>query len=150
MTKICQPGTLERAIVIATEAHAGQTDKAGQPYILHPLRVMTSLGVNAGQPLRIVAVLHDVLEDCEAWTPNLLRAEGFDPRIVEAVEAITKRKHVETYGEYIQRVRANPLARLVKIADIEDNLHPDRAWRLNPDQCWKYGLAIGELRRPNL
>lgn len=66
--------TLERAIVIAAEAHAGITDKGGAPYILHPLRMMMDL---TSAEERIVAVLHDVCEDCPGWTFERLRGEGF-------------------------------------------------------------------------
>jgi (p)ppGpp synthase/HD superfamily hydrolase len=69
--------TLERAIVIAAEGHAGATDKAGAPYILHPLRMMLRL---SSPEERIVAVLHDVVEDCPGWTFDRLRNEGFPRR----------------------------------------------------------------------
>jgi (p)ppGpp synthase/HD superfamily hydrolase len=66
--------TLERAIAIAAEAHAGQVDKAGAPYVLHPLRMMLRM---SSIDERIVAVLHDVCEDCPGWTFDRLRREGF-------------------------------------------------------------------------
>ena len=75
--------TLERAIVIAAEAHAGMTDKAGAPYILHPLRMMMDL---TSPEERIVAVLHDVCEDCPGWTFERLRGEGFSEEILAAKE----------------------------------------------------------------
>jgi (p)ppGpp synthase/HD superfamily hydrolase len=71
--------TLERAIAIAAEAHAGQTDKAGAPYLLHPLRMM--MGLTSIEE-RIVAVLHDVCEDCPGWTLERLRGEGFTKEIL--------------------------------------------------------------------
>ena len=79
-------GTLERAIEIATDAHRGQLDKAGNDYIGHPLRVMAM-----GQTMeeKIVGVLHDVVED-SAWTFEQLAAEGFSPRIIEALRCVTK------------------------------------------------------------
>jgi (p)ppGpp synthase/HD superfamily hydrolase len=79
--------TLERAIAIAAEAHAGQVDKAGQAYILHPLRVMLRMG-SAHE--RMAAVLHDVVEDTPVSLPRLL-AEGFAPEVIAAVDALTKR-----------------------------------------------------------
>ena len=112
--------TLERAIVIAAEAHAGQRDKAGDPYILHPLRVM--LAVTAPEE-RIVAVLHDVVEDT-SWTLDALRAEGFSNEVVAAVDAMTRRDG-EDYFEFVRRAVAHPIARPVKIADLRDNM--DRA-----------------------
>ena len=109
--------TLERAIALAAEAHAGQVDKAGAPYILHPLRLL--LAVDTPEE-RIVAVLHDVVEDTP-WTLEALRAEGFTQEVVDAVEALTKRAG-ESYEAFIDRVAANPLARRVKRADLTDNL----------------------------
>ena len=79
-------GNLERAIEIAASAHRGQTDKGGQPYILHPIRVM--LRMNTAEE-RIAAVLHDVVEDSE-WTFDALTEEGFSPAVVEALRALTK------------------------------------------------------------
>ena len=82
-------GTLERAIVIAATVHDGQVDKAGAPYILHPLRLMVGLST---MDERIVAVLHDVIEDSEGRvTADTLLAEGFAAKIVAAVSALTKR-----------------------------------------------------------
>ena len=113
--------TLERAIGIAAEAHAGQTDKGGAPYILHPLRVM--MGVE-GERARIAAVLHDVVEDT-AWTFDDLRREGFDEAVVAALDGLTRREG-ETYLDFCRRAAGNELARQVKLADIDDNLDPAR------------------------
>lgn len=113
--------TLERAIAIAAQAHAGKTDKAGAPYILHPLRVM--LGVQDA-PARIAAVLHDVVED-STWTLDQLRAEGFAPDVVAAVDALTKRKG-ESYEDFVRRAGQDPIAHRVKLADIADNMDPSR------------------------
>jgi (p)ppGpp synthase/HD superfamily hydrolase len=113
--------TLERAIEIAARAHSGQRDKAGAPYILHPLRVMLRAATDAE---RIAAVLHDVVEDSD-WTFDQLRAEGFAPEVVEAVDALTRRPG-ETYEEFVLRAGAHPLARRVKLADLADNSDPNR------------------------
>lgn len=113
--------TLERAIAIAAEAHTGQTDKAGAPYILHPLRVMLRQTTLAAQ---IVAALHDVVED-SAWTLAQLRAEGFTPEIIAAVDAMTRRAD-EEYEAFVLRAGSNPLARPVKLADLDDNLDQTR------------------------
>lgn len=116
--------TLNRAIEIAAAAHAGQVDKAGRPYILHPLRVM--LAVSAGpEPVTIAAVLHDVLEDCEDWTAGRLAAEGFAPGIIAALKALTRRPG-ETYDGFVERCRADPIARTVKLADLADNMDRSR------------------------
>jgi (p)ppGpp synthase/HD superfamily hydrolase len=113
--------TLERAISIAAEAHAGQVDKAGAPYILHPLRVMLRL---KSFEARVVAVLHDVVEDT-AWTLERLRAEGFSPSVIAALDALTRRDH-ETYEAFVHRAARHPIAREVKLADLQDNLDPSR------------------------
>jgi (p)ppGpp synthase/HD superfamily hydrolase len=109
--------TLERAIAIAADGHAGVTDKGGAPYILHPLRMMLSL---SSPDERIVAVLHDVCEDCEGWTLNRLRDEGFSPHIIAALDSVTKRDG-EDYEAFTLRAAANPVGRRVKLADLADN-----------------------------
>ena len=109
--------TLERAIAIAAEAHAGMTDKAGAPYILHPLRMMMDL---TSAEERIVAVLHDVCEDCPGWTFERLRGEGFSEEILAALDSVTKREG-ETYEEFALRAAINPIGRRVKLADLRDN-----------------------------
>ena len=109
--------TLERAIVIAVEGHSGAKDKGGQPYILHPLRVMLSF---PSPEERIVAVLHDVCEDCPGWTLERLRAEGFSGRVITALDAVTKREG-EDYKAFIARAAADPIGRRVKLADLQDN-----------------------------
>ncbi len=109
--------TLERAIAIAAEAHAGQIDKAGAPYVLHPLRMMLSLKTPEE---RIVAVLHDVCEDCPGWTFDRLRNEGFSDEILEALDSVTKRDG-EDYFDFARRAGANEVGRSVKLADLRDN-----------------------------
>jgi len=108
--------TLERAIAIAAQAHAGQTDKAGAPYILHPLRMMLTLETEAE---RIVAVLHDVVEDTPV-TLDDLRAERFTDEILAALESVTKRDG-EDYEAFVLRAGQNPIGRRVKLADLRDN-----------------------------
>jgi (p)ppGpp synthase/HD superfamily hydrolase len=112
---------LERAIRLAVQAHAGQTDKAGAPYILHPLRVMLKLQAATEM---ITGVLHDVLEDTP-WTEADLRREGFAEEILAALDCLTRRPG-ESYDDFITRVAGNPLARKVKLADLEDNLNLER------------------------
>ncbi len=109
--------TLERAIAIAAEAHAGQVDKAGAPYLLHPLRMM--LRVSSVEE-RIVAVLHDVCEDCPGWSFDRLKAEGFSDRILAALDSVTKRDG-EDYESFVRRAVADPIGRSVKLADLSDN-----------------------------
>jgi len=108
---------LERAIAIAVEGHSGQVDKAGEPYILHPLRVMLSC---ATEDERIVGVLHDVVEDCPGWTFERLREEGFSDTVLAALEAVTHREG-ETYEAFVERAAANPVGLRVKLGDLRDN-----------------------------
>jgi (p)ppGpp synthase/HD superfamily hydrolase len=110
---------LQRAIEIAVEAHRGMTDKGGNPYILHPLRVMQSLFTEEEQ---IVVVLHDVVEDCEGWTFARLKNEGFSENVLEALASVTKSNDDKNYDEFINRALKNSIGRKVKIADIVDNL----------------------------
>jgi len=117
--------TLEQAIALAVKAHAGQTDKAGAPYILHPLRVMFRL---AGETAQIVGVLHDVVEDSEV-TFDDLRAMGFGEDALAALDGVTRRAG-ETYAEFVERSAQNPVSLQVKRADLEDNMD---ARRLSPD-----------------
>ena len=84
---------LERAIEIAVEAHKGQVDKGGSPYILHPFRVMMSVDLELE---KIVAVLHDVVEDSN-WTFEALLAEGFSIEVIEALKSVTKNSDNEDY-----------------------------------------------------
>ena len=110
--------TLRRAIEIATEAHRGQKDKAGNDYIEHPLRVM-----EAGRTMeeKITGVLHDVVEDSD-WTFAMLEAEGFSKEIVDALRCVTKLSESEPYDKFITRIKKNPLAVSVKLNDLSDNM----------------------------
>jgi len=113
--------TLEKAIIIAAQAHDGQTDKAGEPYILHPLRMMLRLSSIED---RITAVLHDVVEDSDISLEDL-RAEGFSEKIIEAIHSVTKESG-ESYEDFINRAASNPIARRVKLVDLEDNSNLSR------------------------
>lgn len=110
--------TLQRAIEIATEAHKGQYDKAGNDYIGHPLRVM-EMGKTENE--KIVGVLHDVVEDTD-WTFEALAAEGFSEEVIAALRCVTKLSENENYDDFIDRVKKNPLAVAVKINDLSDNM----------------------------
>lgn len=110
--------TLQRAIEIATDAHKGQYDKAGNDYIGHPLRVM-EMGKTENE--KIVGVLHDVVEDTD-WTFEALAAEGFSEEVIAALRCVTKLSENENYDDFIERVKKNPLAVAVKINDLSDNM----------------------------
>lgn len=108
---------LERAISIAVEAHRGQKDKNGKPYILHPISVMGKVDTESE---KIVAVLHDVVEDTD-WTFDDLKKEGFPQEIIDALDGVTKREG-EEYEDFVNRSAKNPISRRIKLADLEDNM----------------------------
>src|SRR2546426_247378 len=108
--------TLEDAILLAAQAHLGQRDKNGQPYILHPLRVMLRLDTEAA---KIVGVLHDVIEDTK-YTRADLQKMGYSDEILQALDGVTKRAG-ESYEAFVLRAKANPISKQVKLADLEDN-----------------------------
>lgn len=112
---------LSKAILIATTAHENQVDKAGAPYIFHPLRVMLSLETIKQQ---ICGVLHDVIEDTPV-TLEKLKALGFEEEIITALDALTRRTN-ESYDDFISRVLENQLACHVKLADLSDNMNLSR------------------------
>ena len=113
--------TIERAIEIAATAHAGQRDKAGQAYILHPLRVMLRVD---GEHEQMAAVLHDVVEDTSITIDDLAR-EGFPIEVLRAIAALTKLPG-ETRLEAAARAAADPIARKVKLADNAENMDLSR------------------------
>ena len=127
--------TLERAVAFAAEAHEGQTDKAGAPYILHVLRVVLACPPGDAQ---IVAALHDVVEDTD-WTLDDLRERGFSETVVQSVDAVTRRSD-ETYMGFITRAELDPIGRIVKLADVCDNSSPLRMAALGDS-------ALGMQRR---
>jgi len=135
---------IEQAIQIAVEAHLGQRDKVGQPYILHPLRMMLRMETDWE---RIVAILHDVVEDTPITLADLRRA-GFPKAVLAPVDCLTKREG-ESYAQFIQRAKANPIARRVKMADLEDNMDLRRLPRVTAadhKRLEKYRRALAELR----
>jgi (p)ppGpp synthase/HD superfamily hydrolase len=118
--------TLEKAIEIAARAHTGQVQKNGLPYILHPLRIMFQVDLLED---KMVAVLHDVVEDTDV-TLDDLRQAGFSEEVVEGVRLMT-RVDGQDYGEYIEAIKANPIARNVKLADMRNNIDLLRIPELN-------------------
>lgn len=105
------------ALELAVEKHKNQTDKAGNPYILHPLHVMENVNSKEG---KIVAILHDIIEDTDITEDYLLKI-GLPKRIVDAVVALTRSEDMD-YQEYIKNLSSNPLAKEVKLADLEHNM----------------------------
>lgn len=127
-----------RAEKIARKAHEGQLRRGGQPYIAHIERVVQSLE-GEDQDVLDTAWLHDVIEDTPHTKESLIN-EGIHRHIINAVVAMTHDKH-QPYDEYILQVRANPMSRIVKIADIIDNLSDNPTDR----QTEKYKKAVAVL-----
>ena len=136
---------LDRAIELAKQHHEGQTDKAGKPYIEHPLRVMSQV---ESEEEKIVAVLHDIVEDTDISLDDL-RNEGFSEKVVSAVECLTKQDG-ENYDSYIERISFNPLAVKIKLADLEDNSDLTRLPEVTDkdlERIEKYDKALEKLTR---
>ncbi|GAA3969953.1 HD domain-containing protein [Allohahella marinimesophila] len=134
---------LDKAIAIATRAHAGQTDKGGNPYILHVLRVMMQF---EDHDEMIVAVLHDVVEDTGLSAADLEKY-GFSEEIIASVDCLSRQRG-ESYDSFLNRIAQDDLARRVKIADIKDNLNLTRLDQLsNRDiaRARKYHKALKVL-----
>lgn len=140
--------SIESGILIATKAHRGQVDLGGNPYVLHPLRVMAGFTYLPFNPIpyrsiefMLAAVLHDVVEDSD-WTLDRLHEAMCPFPALEAIDCLTRRKEQsETYSAYMDRVKTHPIARAVKLADLQDNL---RVTRLKPSQLRK---VAGMLER---
>lgn len=139
---------IDIALKIAADAHAGQKDKAGAPYILHPLRLMSRLKSNNQ---KIVALLHDVVEDSNISIEDLARL-GFSEEIINAIICLTRRPE-ESYEAFIKRASQNGIARLLKIEDLKDNLDLSRFQHQLSDQdlkrTQKYHSALTLLENNN-
>ena len=134
---------LEQAISIASLTHTGQVDKAGEPYILHPLRVMMKL---KDEKQRIVAVLHDVIDDTDLTIQDL-SDQGLDYELVKIILTLTRRKD-ETYDEYLNRICFDEFAIKIKLADLEDNMDMSRIKKptgKDHERVEKYGKARERL-----
>lgn len=114
---------LNRAIAIAAMAHDGQFDRAGKPYILHPISVMLRMDTDEE---RIVAVLHDTIEDTNI-TIDELREEGYSEEILAALELLSKESDDVPYMPFIERIKTNALATKVKLGDLAENMRTDRS-----------------------
>ena len=134
---------LERAKAIATSAHEGQVDKAGKPYIEHPMRVM-----NMGKTVeeKIAGVLHDVVEDSE-WTFDMLEKEGIPKDVLDALRCGTKLSEDEDYDHFIERVKTNPLAVKVKINDLKDNMDITRLGEVTEKDLTRLNKYIRAYRQ---
>ena len=135
--------TLEKAIEIASRAHAGQKLKDGMPYILHPLRIMSQ--VDSLEQM-MVAVMHDVVEDTDVTLEDIKKA-GFSEAVIEGVRLMTHDEDL-SYGDYIDRLKDNTIARKVKLADMRHNIDLLRIPEVKDkdlERCRKYHQAISYL-----
>ncbi len=133
---------LEKAIGLAVKAHQGQRDRYGAPYILHPLRVMARIEDVQG---KVLAILHDVVEDTQ-WTLPALRAEGFPEPILHSLDCLTKREG-EEYDEFVKRSASDPLALRVKLADLEDNMDVRRLPEITEQDRARLQKYLGAWKR---
>lgn len=125
-----------KAVNIVCEAFEVETDKSDKPMVAHSLRVFVRMQ-RYPEAFLIVALLHDVVEDTD-WTLDDLKKEGFSETVIEAVDAITRREYTmgkEDYPQYLERVKANLIARTIKLAaDLPDNMSPERHEKLSIDE----------------
>ena len=133
---------IEAARALATAAHAGQVDKAGLPYVTHPERVASRLESPAA---RVVGWLHDTVEDTDVTLSDI--EARFGPETAAAVDAVSRRPG-EAWEDYLKRVKADPVARQVKISDLIDNSNLTRIPRVtlrDVERQAKYHRALREL-----
>jgi (p)ppGpp synthase/HD superfamily hydrolase len=144
----CEKFDFDTALSLALQVHHGQKDKAGEPYILHPIRVAQRMN---SPFLRAAALLHDTLEDADplmlATTEGSIRSY-FGEAFLSLVRILTRSKG-QSYNEYIEELSHAAPARLIKIADLEDNLKPSReknGWRMPTEMRVRYEHVLGILR----
>ena len=136
---------VDLALSIARKAHEGQLDKAGVDYIEHPIYVASQVDT---EEERAVALLHDVIEDSPVSAEELLQA-GLPETVVTAVQVLTKKKE-QDYQTYLETVKKNPLARLVKLSDLKHNSDLSRLSSITEkdrERLKKYKKAIDFLSR---
>lgn len=132
--------TLEDAIELACNAHAGQTRRDGSPYILHPLRVMMAVSAD----LRIPAVLHDAVED-GGVSMGTIKAWGASEHDMHVIDLLTRKRGThKDYWDYLRWVVTDPSAVEIKLADMDDN-YPDAT----PEQRAKYDRARDIIHKIN-
>ena len=142
---------LERALQIAVKAHAGAKDKGGGAYIFHPIRVMMRCRT---EEAKIVALLHDVVEDTDVTFDDLI-AEGFSESVIAALRLVTHAEK-DSYDAYVEKIAANPIAVEVKLADLEDNSDIRRLKVVDQNSVERFGKYLrayrfltGETATPN-
>lgn len=145
--RVYQLSDLGKAFLVAARAHAGQVDKSGEPYILHPIRVAFNYGLTNIEEM-MTALLHDVIEDTPVTYAEIYAQ--FGQEIADAVASVsrgyinsgtgemvfkeTPGYEKEVYIDFIRRAGKHPIGRAVKIADLRDNLSPERMNHLPPSE----------------
>lgn len=132
---------LDKAAQICVSKHAGQRDKMGRAYFQHPMRV--AMRCNSDDE-KIVALLHDTIEDTDV-TAEYLLAEGFPQYIIDGILSVTKREG-EDYNDFVARAAQNPLGRVVKLHDIEDNLDVFRLDTVSPDMAARFSKYLAAYK----
>lgn len=116
---------INEALNLCCQAHQGQTDKAGLPYYLHPIHVAYQMN---DENTITTALLHDIVEDTDYTIEDLL-SMGFSQEVCEAVSILTHNKN-DSYMDYIRKIKNNPIARIVKIADLKHNSDLSRLYTI--------------------
>jgi (p)ppGpp synthase/HD superfamily hydrolase len=135
-----------KAMKFAYDAHHGHVDKSGLPYILHPVHVAEQMRT---EEETAAALLHDVVEDTGVTLAEL-REAGFSPSVVEAVRLLTREDGID-YMDYVARLKPDPIARAVKLADLAHNSDISRmngsATQEDTERLEKYAKARALLER---
>ena len=132
---------LDKAAQICVNKHSGQRDKAGRAYFMHPMRVAMRCTTDEE---KMVALLHDTIEDTDV-TADYLLGEGFPRTVVDGILSVTKREG-ESYEDFVARAKRNPLGRVVKLHDLEDNLDVLRLDSLDAGMVARYNKYLAARR----
>lgn len=132
---------LDKAAKICAFKHAGQRDKTGAAYFQHPMRVAMKCSTDDE---KVVALLHDTIEDTDV-TAEYLLSEGFPQYIVDGILSVTKREG-ENYEDFVARAKENPLGRVVKLHDLEDNLNIFRLTELDTEMASRFNKYLRAYR----
>ena len=141
MTKEESAILLDKAAKICVLKHAGQRDKTGAAYFQHPMRVAMKCSTDEE---KMVALLHDTIEDTDVTAEYLLN-EGFPQYIVDGILSVTKREG-ESYEDFVARAKENPLGRVVKLHDLEDNLNIFRLDSVSPEMAARFTKYLAAHR----
>ncbi len=137
--------TTKKAMIISFRAHKDQQDKSGLPYVFHPFHLAEQMD---DEDSTVVALLHDVVEDTD-WTLEELRVVGFSDEVLEALRLMTHEDDVP-YMDYVRKIKSNPLATKVKLADLAHNSDTTRLnhapTQEDRERVAKYAKAVEILR----